>query len=70
MFADSFSVLSIHCVARGLGVSFLYKCLHRVAVQCDSTPFLLNKLFLIIMSVCKVQPNVVKSKLTLLLSIK
>jgi len=25
-FADSFSVLSIHCVARGLGASFLYKC--------------------------------------------
>jgi len=27
MFVDSFSVLSIHCVARGLGTSFLYKCL-------------------------------------------
>ena len=27
MFADSSSVLSIHCVARGLGASFLYKCL-------------------------------------------
>jgi len=26
MFADSFNVLSIHCVARGLGASFLYKC--------------------------------------------
>jgi len=26
MFADSFSVLSIHCVARGLDASFLYKC--------------------------------------------
>jgi len=25
MFADSFSVLSIHCVVRGLGASFLYK---------------------------------------------
>ena len=25
MFADSFNVLSIHCVARGLGASFLYK---------------------------------------------
>jgi len=24
MFADSFSILSIHCVARGLGASFLY----------------------------------------------
>jgi len=27
MFADSFSVVSIYCVARGLGASFLYKCL-------------------------------------------
>jgi len=26
IFADSFGVLSIHCVARGLGSSFLYKC--------------------------------------------
>jgi len=26
MFADSFSVLFIHCVVRGLGASFLYKC--------------------------------------------
>jgi len=26
VFADSFCVLSIHCVARGLGASFLYKC--------------------------------------------
>jgi len=26
MFANSFSVLSIHRVARGLGASFLYKC--------------------------------------------
>jgi len=26
MFADSFNVLSIHCVARGLGASFLHKC--------------------------------------------
>jgi len=26
MFANSFSVLSIHCVARGLGATFLYKC--------------------------------------------
>jgi len=25
MFADSFSVLSIHCVAHELGASFLYK---------------------------------------------
>jgi len=27
MFADSFGVLFIHCVARELGSSFLYKCL-------------------------------------------
>jgi len=40
MFADSFSVVSIHCVARGLGASFLYKCLHRAVVPCDSTAFL------------------------------
>jgi len=26
MIADSFSVVSIHCVARGLGASLLYKC--------------------------------------------
>jgi len=26
MFADSFNVVSIHCLARGLGASFLYKC--------------------------------------------
>jgi len=26
MFANSSSVVSIHCVARGLGASFLYKC--------------------------------------------
>jgi len=26
IFADSFGVISIHCVARGLGASFLYKC--------------------------------------------
>ena len=26
MFADSFRLVSIHCVARGLGASFLYKC--------------------------------------------
>ena len=26
MFADSVRVVSIHCVARGLGASFLYKC--------------------------------------------
>jgi len=26
MFDDSFNVLSIHCVVRGLGASFLHKC--------------------------------------------
>jgi len=26
MFADSFRLLSIHCLARGLGACFLYKC--------------------------------------------
>jgi len=26
MFADSFRLVSIHCVARGLGASFLYNC--------------------------------------------
>ena len=26
MFADSFRLVSIHCVARGLGAGFLYKC--------------------------------------------
>ena len=26
MFADSFSVVSIHCVAQGLGANFRYKC--------------------------------------------
>jgi len=26
MFADSFNVLSVHCVARRLGAIFLYKC--------------------------------------------
>ena len=26
MFADSFCVLSIHCITRGLGASFLFKC--------------------------------------------
>ena len=27
MFANSFSVVYIHCIARGLGASFRYKCL-------------------------------------------
>jgi len=26
MFADSFRLVSIHCIAQGLGASFLYKC--------------------------------------------
>ena len=26
LFADSFRLVSVHCVARGLGASFLYKC--------------------------------------------
>jgi len=26
MFADSFSILSIHCVARGLDTCFVYEC--------------------------------------------
>jgi len=26
MFADSFKLVSVHCVALGLGASFLYKC--------------------------------------------
>ena len=33
MFADSFSVLSIHCVARGLDASFLYQFLHICDVE-------------------------------------
>jgi len=38
MFADSFSVLSIHCVARGLGASSPYKtALHRTVLPCDSS---------------------------------
>jgi len=42
MFADSLSVLSVHCVARGLGASILYKCpASRGAwFSCDSTIFL------------------------------
>jgi len=42
MFADSFSVLSVQCVARGLAASFLYKTSvpHRAVVPCDSTAFL------------------------------
>jgi len=43
MFADSFSVLSIHCVARGLDATFLYKCsASRAVFPCDSTAFLLE----------------------------
>jgi len=41
MFADSFSVISIHYVARGLGASFLYtSALHHAIVPCVSTDFL------------------------------
>jgi len=40
MFADSFSGLSIHCVARKLGASFLYKCPVSRGGSCDSTAFL------------------------------
>jgi len=42
IFADSFSVLSIHCIARGLAASFLYKCpaSRRAVVPCGSTAFL------------------------------
>jgi len=42
MFVDSFIVLSVHCVARGLAASFLYKTSvpHRAVVPCDSTAFL------------------------------
>ena len=42
MFADSFSVLSIHSVARGLRASFLYKYPDRAIVPCDSTAFSLH----------------------------
>jgi len=37
MFADSLRLVSIHCIAQGLGASFL----HHVVVPCDSTAFLL-----------------------------
>jgi len=40
MFADSFSVLSIHCDARGLGAAFSTSALLRAVVPCDSTAFL------------------------------
>jgi len=39
MFADSF-VLSIHCVARGLGTAFSTSAMLRAVVPCDSTAFL------------------------------
>jgi len=44
MFADSFSVVSIHCIAGGLAASFLYKCPtpHCTVVACDSTAFLFS----------------------------
>jgi len=40
MFVDSFSVLSIHLVARELGASFRTSVQHRTVVSCDSTVFL------------------------------
>jgi len=40
MFADSFRVVSIHCVARGLGASFLYKVPISCGGYCDITAFL------------------------------
>jgi len=41
MFADSFSVLSIHAVARGLGAkAFCTSALHRAVIPCDSTALL------------------------------
>jgi len=43
MFADSFSVLFIHCVARGLEQAFCTSAVHRAVVSCDSTAFLQNK---------------------------
>jgi len=45
MFADTFSAVSIHCVARGLGSSFLYNLCpapHRAVVAYDSTAFLFS----------------------------
>jgi len=36
------SVVSIHCVARGLCASFLYKCPHRAVVPSDRMTFLLT----------------------------
>jgi len=44
MFADSFRLVSIHCVARGLGASFLNSVSHRAVVLCDSTAFFLVSL--------------------------
>jgi len=40
MSAKSFSVVSIHCVARGLGASFLNSVPHHAVVPGDSTAFL------------------------------
>ena len=41
MFADSFSVLSIHCIAQKLDASFLAtSALHRAVVPCNSTAIL------------------------------
>jgi len=49
MFADSFRALSIHCVGKGLGTSFLYKVqvprnpASRAAVPRHSTAFLFSR---------------------------
>ena len=39
-FADSFRLVSIHCIAQRLGANFVYKVAHRMVVPCDSTAFL------------------------------
>jgi len=41
MFANSFSVLFIHCIAQGLGASFRTSALHHTVVPCNSMAFLL-----------------------------
>ena len=49
MFADSFCVLSMHCVGKGLGTSFLYKVQvprnpsSRSVVPSDSAAFLFSR---------------------------
>jgi len=48
MFADSFSVVSIYCVAWGSDASFLYSTSdpHGVVVPCDSIAFLYVLVFI------------------------